>query len=169
MPRLTTIALLHLFVASWIVASDDLEIVISAPVAVSAGQQFEITIAVENNGEEPFVFKRHWKWAENTWYLEVEGPDGLLTPSTPGLFDIPADKVCSYFIPLQPGDTYSTPAVINGKWPPSIDLPGSGILRIRLVYVSEERRREAQCSHGGVAIWTGSTMSNWFEVKVESK
>ena len=151
------------------VGQESLEIVLTAPESLSSEEPFKISITVKNTGEDPIVFKRHWKWAENTWYLEVEGPDGSLLTSSPALFDIPAEKICSYFIPLQPDDEYSTGTIINGTWPPSIDLPMPGKYKLRLVYVSEDRPREKQCTHGGVPIRMGRTKSNWSETKVVTK
>jgi hypothetical protein len=73
--------------------------------------------------------------------------------------------MCTYFVPLHPGDSLSTPATVNGTWPPSLDLLQPDEYRLRLVYVSESRPKEEQCATGSVPIWTGRTESPWVQFK----
>ncbi len=186
---LVTIATLILVAPAVDAEEPDLQIDLEVPEVVRPDELFEVRIVVSNSGEEPFVFKRHWKWAENTWYFEAQDSTGETTKSTPALFDIAADSMCLHFIPMYPGDTFSTTTVINhtfvpeGDWPPEgaehlptelsfdkqIGFAHPGNYRLRLVYVSEHRPREDHCASGGCPIWTGKLESTWANFKVEGK
>jgi hypothetical protein len=144
----------------------DLSIRIEVPHQLAFEGPFTVRIVVSNVGQEALVFKRHWKWAENTMFLEVEGPSGEVRRSSPALFDIPVAAMCSFFVPLYPGDVFSTAAVFNGNWPPTVDFTKPGKYRLRLIYVSDARSKEQGCSHGGVPIWLGRISSEWTEFEV---
>ena len=164
-------AIIFVVVAAPLVAADqpDLRIELEAPDSVVAGEPFEIRIIATNAGEDPLVFKRHWKWATNSWFLQVKNPDGHLAESTPFIGDISVDVMCSYFVPLYPNDSLVTTAAINGEWPPALSFGKPAEYRVRLVYVSEHRPREQHCSSGGVPIWIGRTESKWTQIKVVAK
>ena len=152
-------------------------------------EPFEVRITVSNVGEDPVVFKRHWKWAENTWFFEAHGPDGVTTRSTPALFDIAADTMCSHFVPLFPGDTFSTTTIVNhqftpeGDWPPDgaenlppelsfdkqLEFTQPGPHLLRLVYVSDDRATEQHCASGGYPVWKGKLESPWSNINVVTR